>query len=126
MLLWLWLASAHIQRICGLMNQNREILEADGQLLWKPLPSHQAHLADIGRIAERGGHDGDCLREQRAQLPGAATVSGPDKQRPTRRRGILSAGKRRRGKFMRGSGRSSAVVWRRHASCGGRHGIVHH
>ncbi|KAM3621158.1 uncharacterized protein V6R79_007032 [Siganus canaliculatus] len=45
-------------------------MEADGQLLWKPQAGHESHLAKFGRIVEGGGHDGDCLREQRAQLPG--------------------------------------------------------
>lgn len=99
-----------------------EIMEADGQLLWKPRAGHESHLANFSRIAERGGHDGDCLQEQRAQLPGGC--GGPDKHQ-TYGEVACSAGKsRRRGKFMRGS--RSGVVWRRHASLGGRHGIVHH
>lgn len=98
-------------------------MEADAQLLWKPRASHESHLANFGKIAERGGHDGDCLQEQGAQLPGGC--GGPDKHR-TYGGGACSAGEsRRRGIFMRGSSRRG-VVWRRHASQGGRHGIVHH
>lgn len=56
-------------------------MEADGQLLWKPRASHESHLANFSRIAERGGHDGGCLREQRAQLLDGC--GGPGKRQPT-------------------------------------------
>lgn len=56
-------------------------MKADGQLLWKPRASLESHLANFGRIAGRGGHDGDCLQEQRAQLLGGC--GGPGEHQPT-------------------------------------------
>ncbi len=78
-------------------------MEADVQLLWKPRASHESHLAKFGKIAERGGHDGDYLQEQRAQLPGGC---GGSDYHQTYGEAACSAGESRRCRgFMRGSRR---------------------
>lgn len=112
----------------------REIMAADGQLLWKPRASHESHLANFGRMAERGGHDarGGWLPPGAEGNSGRVGCAGPGDEHRTYAGAVAcSAGQsRRRGGFMRGGW--SAVVWcgddmpRKGWVEGGRHGIVHH